>query len=176
MKKPKCGLLQNPLSLVIRQTPKMHERIADELGRLREEHSVIVTVALTFVTGPRRELQELRAAFPGELGKAEQEQLLEKVTNSTALTTNMAPKLMSFNRQTLIASTDGTRVMAHSTIAEDCRSVRLKVAAAAKDDVTDLIASLQTVELHSGRAAALHFSPPRSSSASRRRTMPRNFC
>lgn len=148
---------ETTLSLVIRTTPQMHERIAEELGRLRKEGIVTVSVAIAFVTGPRRELQELMTAFPGELGKVEQEQLLEKITNSTTLTANFAPKVTTFNRQTAIASSDETHVMVHSTLAADRRSVRLKVAAAAKDDVTDLIASLQTVDLHSGRATALHF-------------------
>src|SRR5690349_17865832 len=57
---------ETTLSLVIRQTPEIHERIVGELSRLRRNQAVTVTVAITFVAGPRRELQELTASFAGE--------------------------------------------------------------------------------------------------------------
>lgn len=148
---------ENTLSLVIRQTPEIHEQIADELGRLRRELDVQVTLDLVIVVGSRGELASLVADYVGELGRSEREELLKKVRESATLHPAPNPKMTLFNRATGSLETKGHLVASNVTVSEDRRSIRLKMSHAQDRNPLDLVASGQTLDLRDGRAAAVHF-------------------
>ena len=146
---------EKTLSMVIRQTPQMHERIADELGRLRREMDVQVTLALTIVTGSRGELAPLVAEYAGELGKFEAEELIGKVNESVNVKPIMTPKVTLFNRQTASVETNGKLISANAVVSADRRSVRLKVGLAKDGKLHDLVSTCETLNLRSSRTAAI---------------------
>lgn len=149
------------LSLVIRQTPDGHERIADALGKLRRQQDLQVSVAITIVTGPRREIQALSNEFPGELGRAEQEQLLERIQKSATVTQLISPKITLFDRSAGVVVQEGKTLVIQGEIADDRRSTRIKLAQYSKDRVEEAVLTCQSLVLHDGRAAAVRFEAPR---------------
>lgn len=153
---------EKTLSLVIRQTPSVHDRIAKALNHLRSELDVQTVVEFRVVTGPRKEIAALAAAFPGEFGKSEVDQLLQLVEESKTLKLVLSPKLTTFSRQTAQIQCDGRTVQVNATVAADRRSLQLKVVEGAVNEL-DLLADVQMVTLHSGRSAALRFEAGRKS-------------
>ena len=151
---------EKTLSLVIRQTPTVHAKIAAAIDELRRSLDVQAVVQFHVVTGPRREIAALAEAYPGEFGKAETEELLQRVSESKQFHLIAAPKITSFSRQTVQIMWDGRAIHAHATVAPDRRSVQLKVTETPEKN-GDLLAAMQTVTLHSGRTAALRFEAPR---------------
>jgi hypothetical protein len=149
--------LPQTLSVVIRQTPAMHEQIVDVLRRLRKEQDVQVCIELIIVTGPRQDIAEAAAAFPGELGRSEQEELRERLHKSKTLKTVMHPKVTTFNRQVGMIDVDSQCVLMQATVSDNRRAIRLKVSYAPEETPTELVSSCQTLDLHDGRAAAVRF-------------------
>lgn len=162
----KCSIksYEQTLSLVIRQTSSVHEKIADELNRLRRQLDVQAALEIRVITGPRNEIAALAEAFPGELGQFETEQLRQRIAASKSLNLVTAPKVTVFSRQTVQIHFDGRAIPVNAAIAEDRRSVRLNIAEGPEQN-QDILANVQTVQLHSGRSAALQFE------AERRRTV-----
>lgn len=152
---------ETTLSLVIRQTPDIHERIADALGQLRRHHDVQVSVAITIVTGPRKDIEALSADFQGELGRAEQEQLLERIQKTQTVTQLIAPKITMFNRSTGVVANQGKTLVIQGEVADDRRSTRIKLAQYSTDNVEETVTTFQSLVLHEGRAAAVRFEAPR---------------
>lgn len=149
------------LSLTVRQTSAVHERIVEELRRLRREQDLQTTQALTVVTGPRKEIAQLANAFPGELGRSEEKELQQKVLKSLTLKTVQAPKITTFNRQVGTLKFDAHVLLTQATISVDRRSVQLKISLAPQDRLTDLVATCQTLTIHDGRAVAVRFGASR---------------
>lgn len=150
------------LSLVIRQTPAVHDRIVDELKRLRRDQDLQVTQALTIITGPRRDIAALAAAFPGELGRFEQQELRQKLQSSTTLKTVLAPKLTTFNRQVGTLKFESNVLLTQAVVSDDCRSVQFKTSYAPENQPTELVSSCQTLTIHDGRTVAIRFEQSRS--------------
>lgn len=144
------------LSLVVRQTSSAHERIADELSRLRRELDAQAALAFHVITGPRDEIAALADQFPGELGQFETEQLLQHANESKTLKALVAPQVTVFSRQTATVNFDGRAIVANATVAADRRAVRLKVSEGPERN-HDLLRNLEVVNIHSGRSVALRF-------------------
>ncbi len=147
---------EKTLSLVVRQTAAVHEKIADELNRLRRELDAQVALEMHIITGPRNEIAALAAAFPGEFGQHESQQLLEQAKRSENLKHTMSPKVTLFSRQTANLNFDERAIAANATVSDDRRSVRLKMAEGPEKDL-DLLGRVEFVMLHSGRSAAIYF-------------------
>lgn len=158
---PSIRTSEMTLSLVIRQTQDVHEQIADALGKLRRQQDIQVSVAITIVSGPRKEIEALSADFQGELGRAEQEQLLERIQKSTKVTQLISPKLTMFNRSVGAIVNEGKTLLIQGEVADDRRSTRIKIAQSSKEQVEELVMTCQTLVLHDGRAAAVRFEAPR---------------
>lgn len=150
---------QATLSLVIRQTPAVHEKIAEALNTLRRELDAQAILQIYVITGPRHDIAQLAEAFPGEFGKFETEQLLQRVSESTRLKVLTSPKVTTFSRQTAQITVGNRSILANAVVAADRRSMVLKLVEGPENN-PDLLASLQTVKLHSGRTAALRFEAP----------------
>lgn len=149
------------LSLVIRQTQDVHEQIADVLGQLRRQQDVQVSVAITIVSGPRKEIETLSAEFQGELGRTEQEALLERIQKSATVTQLIVPKITMFNRSAGVISNNEKTLVIQGEIADDRRSTRIRMAQYSKDKVEDTVTTFQSLVLHEGRAAAVRFEASR---------------
>ncbi len=144
------------LSLVVRQTSSAHERIADEISRLRRELDAQTTLAFHVITGPRDEIAALADQYPGELGQFETEQLLKHANESKTLKAIVAPKVTVFSRQTVTVNFDGRAIVANATVADDRRSVRVKVSEGPEQN-HDVLRNVEVVNIHSGRSVALRF-------------------
>jgi peroxiredoxin len=145
------------LSLVIRQTPAIHDRIVDELKNLRREQDLQLTQSVTIVTGPRREIAKLADAFPGELGRFEQQELQQKLQSSVTLTTVLRPKITTFNRQVGTLKFGSKVLLTHATVADDRRAIQLKISCAPENQLTGLVSSCQTLTIHDGRTVVVRF-------------------
>lgn len=152
---------ETTLSLIIRQTPEIHEQICDELSRLRHEMDLQVTLAFTIVTGSRGELAQLAAEYAGELGKFEAEELTAKIKESSTIEPTMTPKVTLFNRQTASVETKGKLISANAVVSADRRSVRLKVGLAKDGKFHNFVSTCETLNLRSGRTAVIHFESER---------------
>lgn len=153
------------LSLVVRQTPMVHQRITEELNRLRRELDVQVTLEFHVITGPRVQIAALAKEFPGELGQFETEQLLKRANESKTLKVVMSPKLTLFSRQTAQLNFDGRAIAANADVstANENRLVHLKVSEGLENG-NDLLGNLQVASVHDGRSVALRFEAFRSGS------------
>lgn len=153
------------LSLVVRQTPSVHQRIADELDRLRRELDVQVTLECHVITGPRVQIAALAKEFPGELGQFETEQLLKRTNESKTLNVVFSPKVTLFSRQTAQLNFDGRAIAVNAdvSVANENRLVHLKVSEGLESG-HDILGNLQVASVHDGRAVALRFEASRSGS------------
>ncbi len=150
-------------SLVIRQTESVHNRIAEELNRLRRELDLQVSVAIRVISGPRNAIAELADAFPGELGRWETEELLKLAQASQRLNIVNSPKITLFSRQTVNVLHDGRSLELNATVANGGRSVLLKMSEHAELS-SDVLGNLAVRDIHSGRSAAIRFEAPVSGS------------
>jgi hypothetical protein len=148
---------------MIRQTSAVHEKIAEELNRLRRQLDVQSVLEFRVISGPRSEIAAVVDAFPGELGQFETEQLRQRIAASKSLHVVSAPKITVFSRQTAQIQFDGRAISANATVADDRRSVRLNIVEGSEQE-QDVLANLQTVQLHSGRTAVLRFEAARGGS------------
>lgn len=144
------------LSLVVRQTAGVHEKLAEELSRLRHELDAQVALEIRVITGPRDQIASLAEAFPGELGQFETEQLLKRAEEWETLQTVFAPKITLFSRQSAQVAYDGRMVSANAVVSADRRSIQLKVSDNSEKEV-DVLRNLKVVRVHSGRSVALRF-------------------
>lgn len=156
------------LSLVIRQTPGVHEKIADALGRLRRDGSTQVTSQFVLIAGPRAEIAALAERFPGEFGQREREDLLKAVEESETLELMGRPQVRAVTHTTAalqVSSQDnpqtGLNLKTHYVVSDDRRSIRLKISTCHSDDAAEVIANVQFLTLHDGRTAAVHFESDR---------------
>jgi hypothetical protein len=157
------------LSLVIRQTASMHEKIADKLGQLRRDGSTQVSCSFVVITGPRGEIAPLAERFPGEFGEHEKDELIETVKNSKSLQLVGRPQICTATRATVGIYVPGIRenedetsvLKTHYVVADDPRSIRVKIAITRENDSADVIGNVQFAALHSGRTAAIHFEADR---------------
>ncbi len=147
------------LSLVIRQTPRTHEKIADEISRLRSELDVQAALEIRVISGPRDQIAALAEAFPGELGQFETEQLLKQANEIESLNTVLSPKITLFSRQTAHVIFDGRTLAVNAVVSADRRSVQLKALDTSQSDA-DVLRQLEVVQIHSGRSVALRFEAP----------------
>ena len=148
------------LSLVIRQSAAVHERIADELSRLRRELDVQVELVMHVITGPREQIAALANDFPGDLGQFESEQLLKRAKELPGLVPAMSPKITLFSRQTAQLYVNGRAIAANATVSDNRRSIGLKISEGPEGE-HDVLGNLQVVQVHSGRSVALRFEAPK---------------
>lgn len=144
------------LSLVIRQTKAVHEKIAGELERLRRKLDVQASLTIHVVVGPRAHIAELAEAFPGELGRYETKQLLDRLHASKQLSVADAPKITVFSKQTAEINLDGRVIAANATVSDDRRSVRLKISEGSQES-RDVLGNVEIVNIHDGRSVAIRF-------------------
>lgn len=152
---------ETTLSLVVRQAPEVHRQIAEELSRMRRESDLQIVLELMIVTGSRGELADLVAAYAGELGRAEKEELTKTVQESVTLNPIASPKITMFNRQTASVETAGKLLTSHAVITEDRRSLRLKMGSARDGKLPELVSTCQIFQVRAGRSVAVHFEAER---------------
>lgn len=151
---------EQTLSLIVRQTPAVHDQIAETIKQLRHELDIQCSLDVHVITGPRGQIAALADAFPGEFGKFEAEQFLQRVNESKTLNAMRGPKTTLFSGQTIRVQFDDRAIAANATVAADHRSITLKIAEGSEQN-QDLLATVQTAKVHSGRSVALRFEAPR---------------
>jgi hypothetical protein len=129
---------ETTLSLVVRQTPKVHEELRDLLEQLRRLQDLQVSLAIRMIEVDRIEnkalAKNLESGRPISLTPDEVEALILSLQENTAAKFQNAPKVTLFNGQTLQVAfrTDdetGFGMEFSSVVSADRRFVRLGVSA-----------------------------------------------
>ena len=145
---------ETTLSLVVRQTPEVHEEIAELLMELRKLQGLAVQLEIEVVQIPDKILQKLGVTEEtGVLERKDFEQLRDFVKRSQ--TTVTTPKITLFNGRTAEFKSTGPhgeelRWLVGTAIREQDQSVRVTLAVNATE-AADVLASSWTATLTPGK-------------------------
>ena len=160
----------NNLSLVVRQTPKVHEEIADLLEQLRRLQDIQVTLELRLVTVPETPtfwadtVKSVKTGLDGNvetqvLNDSQMRKLMQNLQTHARSNILFAPKVTLFNGQALEVKLgeEGTlkTLLTHSVVSADRRFVRLNAAVNAQKP-EDVIASTISHQIADGNTLLIN--------------------
>lgn len=140
------------MALVIRHSAVVHEIVAETLSEMRREREAMVVFQCRVLTGPRNLMADLARSAEGELGRLETEALAE----APRVQTIEPAAATAQSRESVAIPYDGRQIVVQGTIAEDRRTIRIKISEG-EDDLRKLVAATQEMTIHDGRSAAFYF-------------------